>query len=341
MVLKRLTEAAGVAGNEGEVRDLLRELVTPHVDEVRGDTLGNLIAVKKGKKDGPRVMIAAHMDEVGLMIINIEKSGLLRFTKAGGIDDRVLLGKKVLVGKDKVPGVIGAKPIHLQEPKEREVPIKVDNLFIDIGAKEQADAEKKVKVGDYAVFATQYEEFGQDKIKAKALDDRVGCAVLLEVLKDDYEIPIYGAFTVMEEIGTRGAAVAAYAISPDIGIVLEGTVCADFVADTPEGHATTSGAGPALSIMDATSIGNKVLLRHAVRLAEENGIPYQFRRATTGGNDAGRIHLNKEGVPSISVSVPCRYIHSPVSVISNSDYENAIKLVRLFLKSIQEGGLEL
>lgn len=341
MLLERLSHASGVSGNEGEVREIIKEAVRDHVDELQVDNLGNLIALKKGKQPGPKVMIAAHMDEVGLMITWIEKNGMLRFTTVGGIDKRVLQGKAVLVGPNRLPGVIGSKPIHRQEPSERNKPLPVNQLFIDIGAKSKEEAEKKVKVGDYAIFATKFGEFGAGKYKGKAMDDRVGCLVLIETLKNTYNMPVYGVFTTMEEIGTRGAAVAAHAVDPDLGIVLEGTVCADFMFDVPEGHATNIGAGPALSLMDATSIANKAMVRHLVELAERNKIPYQFRRATSGGNDAGRISLTRKGVPACSISVPCRYIHSPVSVVSKSDIENTIKLLDTFLRSIEQGGLKL
>lgn len=341
MLLEQLSNAFGISGNEKEVRDLIKDAVKDRVDEMRVDNLGNLITLKKGKKAGPKVMIAAHMDEVGLLITWIEKNGMLRFTTAGGIDKRVLQGKAVLVGPNRIPGVLGSKPIHRQEPSERTKPMAINQLFIDIGAKSKEEAEKKVKVGDYAMFATKFAEFGDGKYKGKALDDRVGCLVLIEALKENYSMPVYGVFTTMEEIGTRGAATSAHAIEPDLGIVLEGTVCADFMFDVPEGHATNSGAGPALSLMDATSIANKKMVQKLVELAERNKIPYQFRRATSGGNDAGRISLTHKGVPACSISVPCRYIHSPVSVVSKSDIDNAVKLLGLFLRSIEQGGLKL
>jgi len=336
MLLKQLSEALGVSGNEHEVREIIKDAVKGLVDEIRVDTLGNLIAVK-GKGKRPRVMVAAHMDEVGLMVSWIEKNGLLRFRKVGGIDDRVLVSKTVLVGKERVPGVIGAKAIHLQEPKERENPLRYEDLYIDIGAKSKEEAEKKVKLGDFVAFATRFEEFGQRKAKGKAFDDRVGCTVLIEALKGQYDFELNAVFTVQEEVGLRGATVAAYDVDPEMALVLEGTTCSDTPGTDPEGYATEVGKGPALSLMDASSIANKRMVQEMVRLAQEHGLPYQFRRTTMGGNDAGRIHLTREGVPSASLSVPCRYIHSPVSVISLDDLENAVKLLGLFLKSIEGG----
>lgn len=338
--MRRLTEAAGVSGSEGEVRSILKDEVGPHTDEMRVDPLGNLITVKKGKGAGPRVMVAAHMDEIGLMVSWIEKGGLLRFKKVGGIDDRVLVSKVVYIGADKVPGVIGAKPVHLQEASEREKPIKYDQLYIDIGAKSREEAEKKVKMGDAVAFATRYEEIGRGYAKAKAFDDRIGCAVLAETLKNSYDFPLYGVFTVQEEVGLRGAATAAYSVEPDLAVVLEGTTCSDTPETKEHGYATTLGAGPAISLMDATSIANKKMVAGLVKVAEENGIPYQFRRTTFGGNDAGRIHLTRQGVAACTLSVPTRYIHSPASVIHLDDFANACRLLDLFLKSIEKGELQ-
>jgi len=343
LLLERLTEANGVSGNEGEVRDIIRREIEGMVDEVRTDVLGNLIAIQRG--DGPTVMLAAHMDEVGFIISGIEKDGLLRFEKVGGIDDRVLPSKRVVVGPDKVPGVIGLKPVHLQEPSEREEPVKADRLFVDVGAGSREEAEKKVKVGSYACFHTRFERLSEKTVKAKALDDRVGCAVLIEALRHSSDLKrrpftLAAAFTVQEEIGLRGAGVAAWALEPDLALVLEGTICADVPGTDPHLEGTRLGDGPALSMMDRTSIASKGLLTHLVRTARDRGIPFQYKRITAGGNDAGRIHLTREGVQTASVSVPCRYIHSPCSVMSMKDFENAVRLVNAFLDSI-EGGLRV
>ncbi|MEW6308454.1 MAG: M42 family metallopeptidase [Bacillota bacterium] len=338
MLLKQLSEASGVSGNEGEVRDLIRAELQGKVTDVFTDTTGNLIARKGSGR--PVVMLAAHMDEIGLLVNQIEKSGLIRFVKVGGIDDRVLPSKTVLVGKDKVPGVIGSKAIHLQEPKERETPFKWDQLYIDIGAKSKEEAEKRVKVGDYASFNTSFAEFGDGCCKGKAMDDRAGCQVLLDVLRENYPFTLYGAFTVQEEVGLRGAGVAAYRLEPDLALVLEGTICADIPGADPEYHATTLGGGPVISLMDAGTIHSRKIIDLLVQTAKRKQIPYQFRRAASGGNDAGRIHLTKAGVPSGAVSVPCRYIHSPVSVVKASDLANATKLVVAFLKAVAEGGFK-
>jgi len=338
VLLKRLTEACGGPGQEHEVRDLIRSEVTGLVDEIRTDALGNLITVKNGSKSGPRVMLAAHMDEVTLMILSIEKSGLLKFSPIGGIDPRVLVAKSVVIGKNRVPGVIGSKPIHLQRPEERQKALTIDELYIDIGASKKEEAEKLVSIGDLAYFTTKFAEIGPDKYKAKALDDRVGCAMLIDILRDNYQFPLYGVFTVQEEVGLRGAGTAAYQVQPDIAIVLEGTTASD-VPEIPEHkHATSVGKGPCLTLMDSSVIPDQRLTAKLLKLAAEHNIPVQYRRNTAGGTDAGKIQQSRTGVRVAVVALPCRYIHSPVSVCSKSDYENAVKLVKAFLRSIEEGG---
>lgn len=336
MDLKELALMPGVSGFENRVRESLFASLREKGFEPSTDVLGNVI-VKTGG-GGPRVMIDAHMDEVGLMVTAIEKNGLIKFQKVGGIDDRVLLSKRVFIGKDRVPGVIGAKAIHLQEPKEREQVIPWHALAIDVGAKSREEAEKKVKVGDYIVFDTEYEEIGTDVVKSKALDDRIGCAVLLRLLEEKWEkVELYCVFSVQEEVGTRGARVAAHRIEPDMGIAVEGTVCADLPGLEDHQWVTRLGGGAAVSVMDRGSIPSRRMVDELLRLARENGIPVQFRESTAGGNDAAAMQLARSGCPVASVSVPCRYIHSPASLASRRDFENVVKLLTLFLRSVEGG----
>lgn len=343
MVLARLSECAGISGRESEVRNAIKDEIKDYVDEIKVDALGNLIAMKKGGKtnNNIKVMLAAHMDEVGLMVTYIDKSGMLRIHPVGSIDPRVLVSKAVLVGKDKIPGVIGAKAIHLQEREERESPFRLDQLLIDIGAKDKEEAEKLVKLGDAVVFATRYQQIGNNRAKGKAFDDRVGCAVLVEVLKERWDFTIYGVFTAQEEVGGRGATVAAYAINPDLAVVFEGTTASDVPEAKEHAYCTTLGKGPALTFMDRSVLVKKDITRRLLEVAEEKEIPVQFRRTTAGGTDAGRIYLQREGIPSEVVSVPTRYIHSPVSVVDLSDVDNTVKLTNEFLRSIQDRGLPL
>jgi putative aminopeptidase FrvX len=336
LILKELSEAFGVSGCEDEVRRLIIEAIKHDVDEVRVDSIGNLIALKRGTGESElKVMIAAHMDEIGLMITHIEEeTGAIRFRPVGGIDDRILLSKVVLIGKDRVPGVIGVKPVHLLKEEERRKVVKVDQMAIDIGVKSQEEAKKVVKIGDYAIFATDFCQLTEDglrTVKGKAFDDRAGCAVLIEVLRERYPFDLYPVFTVQEEVGLRGARVAAYAIEPDVAFVLEGTICDDTPKKKDVSPITELGAGPAITIMDRSFIADRRLVKLLVEMAEELGIPYQFKQPGMGGTDAGAIHLVKEGVPSATLSVPCRYIHSPVCMLSLEDLENTVKLLKAAL----------
>jgi endoglucanase len=277
------------------------------------------------------------MDEVGLMIVHHDSNGHLRFDKVGRIDDRVLLSKVVLIGKDKIPGVIGVKPVHLLKSKEREQVIDSDSLTIDIGAKTKEEAQSLVKIGDYATFATQFAELGDARVKGKALDDRAGCAALVEILKRDYPLDVYGVFTAQEEVGSRGARVAAYAIEPTYAFGLEGTVCDDLPKKRDVSPVTRVGGGPAITFADNSLLSDRRLVNLLVETAKENKIPYQFKQAVAGGTDAGRITLVKEGVPSVSIAVPTRYIHSPVSLLSKSDFDNLIALMTKALPKLIKG----
>lgn len=341
MELKILSETRGVSGQETTVREYLRGRIEGHADEIYADTLGNLFVRKKGRLERPLVMFAAHMDEVGFLVTGVDKEGMVHISAVGGIDAGVIPSKAVRVGPQGIPGVIGTKAIHLQEPDERTKPFDRRKLAVDIGAEGKAEALKLVKPGDQVTFATSFEEFGAGLWKGKALDDRIGCAVLLEVLRGSYEVPVAGVFTVQEEIGTRGAAVAAHAVRPDIGVCLEGTVCADIPGTEEDAETTRLGAGPAISVMDAGTIHSPQLVKHLVKLASEHGIAYQFRRSTRGGNDAARMSLAGSGAKACAVSVPCRYIHSPVAVANRGDFENTVRLLRVFLESVGKGELEL
>lgn len=334
-LLKRLTEAKGVSGNEDQVRQIIIEEITPLVDEVNVDRIGNVIGFKKGRKSDKKVMLCAHMDEVGFIITKIHDNGMLKFSSVGSIDPRILPSKRVKVGPNSVPGVLGIKAIHLQEPEERQKAVKEDQMYIDIGAKNKEEAEKLINLGDYAIFYSDLVYFGDRKVKSKALDDRVGCLTLIESIKDDYPFDLYLCFTVQEEVGLRGATVASYNIDPDIGLVIEGTTCSDVPGVDPSRHTTRMGKGPAISIADLASYSNKEVVALLIKTAKEANIPFQIKEGVSGGNDAGEIQRARGGAKTGVVSVPCRYIHSPSSVMDLNDLNNTIRLVQEFLKGCE------
>jgi len=345
-LLQRLCDAMGVTSNEGAVREILREAVAEHCDELRTDALGNLICFKaangeaKGDAWPRKVMLTGHMDEVGLMVTYLNEDGTLRFLPAGGIDPRILVAKRVVIGENRVAGVIGARPIHLTKPDERERALGIDDLVIDIGAKDKAAAAMAVKPGDYCGFDTVFEvldEGGLRTAKGKAFDDRLGCAVLAQLVQGSYPFDLYAVFTAQEEVGLRGATVAAKAILPDVAFALEGTICDDLPKDQDVSPVTELGKGPAITLMDQSFIADRRLVDHLVCTAESRGIPYQFKRAVAGGTDSGAMHLAGEGVPSVTVAAPARYIHGPVGMISLADYEAMVALMRAALETLQGG----
>lgn len=328
-LLERLSNASAVSGDEGEVRKIVLEEVSPHADEVKVDALGNVLVTRHSKNENAlRVMLAAHMDEVGMMVTSDDSDGLYRFEVVGGVDAWLLAGKAVWVGKQHLPGVIGLKPIHLAEREELQKPIGLDALRIDIGL------EAKVSVGDRAVFGTKFIRLGPS-IRGKALDDRIGVATLIELVKQaPADIHMLAAFTVQEEIGLRGAKVAAYAFDPDLAIVLDCTPALDLpVWDGSENtrYNTRLGAGPAIYVADGATLSNPRLVGYLLETAEKYGIPHQIRQPGSGGTDAGAIHLQRAGIPVVSVSVPGRYLHSPATLARIVDWENSFNLVHTAL----------
>lgn len=336
MLLKTLCEINGVSGNEGPVRQFILGRIQGLADEIRVDSIGNILALKKGEKPGKTVMLAAHMDEVGLIISGITDQGFLKFKTVGGIDTRVLISKKVAVGENRIPGVIGIKAIHLQEKAERETVPKVKSLYIDIGAADKAQAEMLVQLGDYAAFDTEFAEFGDGKLKAKAIDDRAGCMVLLDLIQRPCRYDTYFCFTVQEEVGLRGAQAAASRIQPDIALVLEATTCSDVFGSKPHEYVTRLGEGVAVSFMDRSTIVPDRLRTWLYGTARQENIPVQYKNTTMGGNDAGAIHVACRGVPAASLSIPCRYLHSPAGVAAWSDIDAMESLAKLFLERIDE-----
>jgi putative aminopeptidase FrvX len=341
MLLKKLSEAFGVSGHEEEVRSLILEEIRDRVHECRVDAMGNLIARRKGTRSGGlRVLAAAHMDEVGLMVTQIEDTGLLRFAKVGGIDDRVLPARAVFVGDARVPGVIGSKPVHLTEKGERDKVVEYRQLAIDIGASSKAEAERLVHRGDCAVFATDFLQLPSGDswraLRGKALDNRVGCALLVELLKEKLPFDFTAAFTVQEEVGLRGARVAAYSEDPGAAVVLECTAANEVPNRRDVSPSTRLGAGPAITVMDNSFIADPRLVDHFRATAARRGIPVQTKQPNIGGTDAGAIQRVRRGVPAITIAVPARYIHSPAAIMNGADFEHAIALLREAMPRLPE-----
>ena len=339
MILEALSNAFGPSGCEHEVRQVVLGAIADKVDDYYVDHLGNVIAYQKGTaNEGFKVMVAAHMDEVGLMITyadeNGSENGLLRFTKVGGIDDRILPAKVVRIGEKRIPGLIIIKPVHMTTRSERNKVISYGDMAIDIGASSKAEAERLVKKGDYAAFDVRYEDLG-NMAKGKAFDDRAGCAVLVSLIENGpYPFDFYPAFTTMEEVGLRGARVAGFSVMPDAAFVLEGTICDDGPKEKDLSPTTTVGKGAAISPMDRSVIADRRLVRLLIETAQREGIPYQIKQPGKGGTDAGAIHLARTGVPSVPVAVPSRYIHAPVGMLAKSDLENTIALMTSTLKRL-------
>lgn len=333
-LLKKLTEATGVAGAEKEVRLLIRDLIKDYVDEWRVDPMGNLIALKKGTGAADlRVMLDAHMDEVGLMLVDVESNGTFKFETVGGISDQTLLGKLVQVGKEKLPGVIGARPVHLLSSGQRNKIVEKDSLRIDIGAANKEAANGKAKAGDRVTFLTEYEEIGRVAL-GKAFDDRVGCAVLIEMLRrDPFPFDLYAAFTVQEEVGLRGAVAAANAIKPDAAFIFDCTPAYDLPNEEDESPNVRLGHGPAIYVMDRSSIQDPRLVSYIIRTAEANGIPFQIRQPGGGGTNTASIQRSGGGTAAATISLPGRYLHSPTAMINLDDYANLLALAEAILRN--------
>ncbi|MEA3377658.1 MAG: M42 family metallopeptidase [Chloroflexota bacterium] len=329
MILRELSNAFGVSGNEDDVRSILLEAVRDHVDEVKIDAMGNVLALKRGSgEDRMRVMLAAHMDEVGLIVVGHDDDGFLKVRAVGGIDARLLPGSSFAVGPDRISAVIGVKPIHLLESGEADKVTKIEDLVMDVGAKGKDEAQKLVPLGTYATFDTRFQELGST-VTGKAFDDRAGCAVLVELLRGQpFSFDLHAAFTVQEEVGLRGAQVAAFGIDPDCAFALEGTIADEVPKEKDVSPTTELGKGPAITVMDRSFIADRRLVRLLIDTAEERGIPYQIKQPGMGGTDSGAIHLTREGVPSATVAVPSRYIHSPVALLRLDDFENTVRLMR-------------
>jgi len=341
MTLKERIEAlcaiGGISGREEAVRSAIIEMIDGCCAwEI--DALGNLLCRKTGReRPAKRLMLSAHMDEVGFIVTRIGEDGLLKFAAVGGIDPRVVVGKPVLVGDAMLPGVIGTKPVHLQESEERGKAPKLDSLYIDIGAESAEEAKEKVQLGWRGVFSDRVECFGDGYIKAKALDDRVGCAAMLKLLEEDLPVDTWFVFTVQEEVGCRGAVTAANRLDPCWAIVLEGTTAADFPGVEGGKEVCRLGEGIVIPFMDRGTVYDRRIFELATGLAEKNSIRCQTKQRIAGGTDASAIQRSNAGVKVITMAAPLRNIHSPASVGRLSDMEHLPVLCRLLLEEIAHG----
>ena len=330
---KELCEVGGPCGCEDGVGAGGRKRVKPFADEIRTDAIGNVMVFRKGRKalDRP-VAVCAHMDEVGVIIKKITEDGMLKFGFVGGVDPRVVIGRPVRFGD--VPGVIGIKAVHLTTTAERRTMPKTKNLYIDIGATSRAAAEKLVSLGDYGVFDSAVVEFGDGLIKAKAIDDRVGCAALLRLLEDEPPVDTWFFFTVQEETGLRGAASMACALDPGFAMVLEGTTAADLAEVEGADAVCRVRGGVVLPFMDGATIYDAALFELLRDACIRRGIPWQTKTRVAGGTDAGRIHRSRAGVRVCAAAAPVRYIHSPSSVAAKADCEAVLAAARAFLEEL-------
>lgn len=333
-MLKDLCLLNGTSGREDAVRNYIIEKIKDKC-EYSVDALGSVIAFKKGRKaPDKKVLVAAHTDEVGFIITDITDDGYLRFAPVGGIDAAVVLGRRVDING--IKGVVGAKAVHLLSDDEKKNEPAFDKLAIDIGAADKAEAEKAVSLGDCAYFASDYCEFGDGFIKSKALDDRIGCMLMIELINSDLEYDTYFCFNVQEEVGLRGSGCSAYAVKPDVAVILESTTAADIDGVTGGDKCCVLDKGPVVSFMDGRTIYDKQIFDLAFEVAKENNIKIQTKTKIAGGNDAGAIQKSGAGCRVAAVSLPCRYIHSGSSVVKIGDIEETRRFLPLFLSKLYD-----
>ena len=333
--LETLCCLSGVSGREDEVRDYILERVMPFADEILTDAMGNLMVFKKGDcTPEKKILLAAHMDEVGLIVTDITDEGFLRFGTAGGLDRRILPSKPVFVGEARVPGVIGGKAVHMSDAEERKSLPELEDMYIDIGAKDRDAAAACVFLGDIVCFDDTVIRFGNGYLKAKAIDDRVGCATMVQLIESRLPCDCWFAFTVQEEVGARGAMTAVRSIEPDVALILEGTTAADIPGVSGAARICRQGEGVVIPFMDRGTIYDRELYALLTQLADENDIPWQTKTRIAGGTDGSSIQRSMGGVQTAAVSVAIRNIHSPAGIARIDECEAQLKLARLFLQAM-------
>lgn len=347
-MLKELTDANAISGHEKEARDVMEKYIKPYADEVYTDNLGSLIAKKSGTENGPKIMVAGHLDEIGFMVTRIDKNGFLYFQTIGGWWNQVMLAQRVTVmtKKGNITGVIGSKPPHILTPEQRKKPVEIKDMFIDIGATSKEEAEEfGVRPGDSVVPYFEFTQMKNEKmLLAKAWDNRIGCAIAIEVLKqlqnEDHPNTVYGVGTIQEEVGLRGARTSAHLINPDIAFGVDVGIAGDTPGISDKDADSKLGEGPQIILYDASMISHKGLRDFVVETAEENNIPFQYASMAGGGTDSGAIHISHDGVPSLSITIATRYIHSHAAILHRDDFENAVKLLVEVIKKLDNKKLE-
>ncbi|MGG5254833.1 M42 family metallopeptidase [Neobacillus sp. SM06] len=347
-MLKDLTDAKGIPGNEREVREVMKKYIEPFADEITYDGLGSLIAKKTGKEGGPKIMVAGHLDEVGFMVTQIDEKGFLRFQTVGGWWSQVMLAQRVTIvtRKGDITGIIGSKPPHVLSPEARKKPVEIKDMFIDIGASSREEAEQwGVRPGDMVVPYFEFTVMNNEKmLLAKAWDNRIGCAIAIDVLKQlkntDHPNVVYGVGTIQEEVGLRGARTATSVIQPDIGFAVDVGIAGDTPGISEKEALSKMGKGPQIILYDASLVSHKGLRDFVTDVADEMNIPYQFDAIAGGGTDAGSIHLTHNGVPALAITIATRYIHSHAAMLHRDDYENAVKLIVEVIKRLDQETVE-
>ena len=340
--LKQISEVSGPSGFEHRVKDMLKERLAGFT-EVGNDKIGSVIFKKQGSSENPRIMMASHMDEIGFMVKHITKDGYLKFTTLGGWWEQVMLGQRVTImtAKGDVPGIIGSKPPHILTPEERKKVVPKKEMYIDIGAADEREAKEKfgVRPGDAVAPYSNFTIMANDKfLMGKAWDNRIGCAIMVDVLEElkqeSHPNTVFGVGTVQEEVGLRGAKTSAGAVDPHFAFAVDTCVAGDTPGVTDDQASSRLGKGVAISIFDSSMIPSPRLRDFAIEIAEKNNIPYQLEFTEGGGTDAGRIHIHGQGVPSLVLSIPTRYIHSHNSIIHRDDYDAAVRLLIAMIKRL-------
>lgn len=342
-MFKDLTDANGIAGNERAPREVMKKYIAPYADTVETDNLGSVIAKKVGDENGPKIVVAGHLDEVGFMVTQIDDKGFIKFQTVGGWWSQVMLAQRVTITTrkgDEVIGVIGSKPPHILPADVRNKVVDIKDMFIDIGAASKDEVlEWGVHPGD---MVTPYFEFNVMKnekyLLAKAWDNRIGCAIAIDVMKalqnEKHPNILYSVGNVQEEVGLRGAKTATHKIQPDIGFAVDVGVAGDTPGVTAKESTSKMGAGPQIVVYDASMVSHRGLREFVLDVADENNIPYQFEAMAGGGTDAGSIHVTANGVPALSIGIATRYIHSHAGILHRDDYDNAVKLMVEVIKKL-------